>query len=95
MHLTQRFPAQESRWRLVPDCRNGDAKKEIGNEVLYLGANLNNRYHFRSLPTKPERRVERRPWSGREEDLGESLAECAFRRLRSWQCWSRAQEKQL
>ena len=95
MHLTQRFPAQESRWRLVPDCRNGDTKKEISNEVLDLGANLNDRYHFRSRPTKWERRVERRPWRGREEDLGESSTECAFRRLRSWQCWSRAQEKQL
>lgn len=39
--------------------------------------------------------LERRPWTGKEEGLGESLTECAFRGLRSRQCWSRAQEKQL
>ena len=62
-------------------------QKEIGNEMLDLGANLNDRYHFTSPPTQEERRVERRAWRGSEEDLGKSSAECAFRRLRSWQCW--------
>lgn len=47
-------------------------QKEIGNEVLDLRANLNDRYHFRSPNTREEE------WrgepGGREEDLGKSSA---------------------
>lgn len=48
------FQPRKAGGSLVSDCRNGDARKQTGNEALDLGENQNCRYWFRSPPTKHE-----------------------------------------